>query len=178
MSNMIPFQSKPLQTQILVWQPPPNIVFKLNTDAFIQPSFRNAYGGGFIWNNLGIWLRGFVCNIGYCSILQGEAWALLHGLRIAENKGIPKLHMKCDNKVLINIIFGEYQSPASCQSIINSVKNEMKHFLKTWYVMCTVRPTSLLTSFLTTLAISTLVFTYSSLPSWLLHDSIVVTYFC
>lgn len=53
--------------KMVVWQPPPDKVIKLNTFASIKPSTRVAYGGELIRNNSGMWHSDFVCNINCCS---------------------------------------------------------------------------------------------------------------
>lgn len=174
-----PCQSIPRETQTIIWLPPPHRILKLNTDVYIQLKTRVAYGRGLFRNNSGMCITGFVCNIGYCSVPQAEAWALLHGLRIAWCSRIPRLHAGSDNETLVNIILNKYHSPASCHSLTKSIKNEFMHFSEILIShIYRERPTFLPIFSLIMHTVSTMVYTYSSPPdglgTWLLHDSIGV----
>ncbi|KAE8664333.1 hypothetical protein F3Y22_tig00112800pilonHSYRG00027 [Hibiscus syriacus] len=65
------------------WIPPCAGTFKPNTDGAFNPSSKAAGGGGLIRNNNGEWIVGYSRNIGHCSGLQAELWALLDGLHLA-----------------------------------------------------------------------------------------------
>lgn len=92
--------------QIVLWQPPLDGVFKINTDASIYPSFRVGYGCGPIRSNFGTWLTGFVFNNGCYSLLQAKARALFRELRISRSMEVYNLNAESDNKLLIDVIRG------------------------------------------------------------------------
>lgn len=58
----------------------------------------------FWWSGSRSWLSGFQCSVGYCSALDAELWAILHGLQLALIRGYPKVVIESDCVVAINMI--------------------------------------------------------------------------
>ena len=83
------------------WRPPLGDWLKLNTDGAISGNAHNAHASGLIRNGNGHWVSGFIMNIGNCTILRAELWGLFQGLSLAWSIGVRKLHVECDNKLVV-----------------------------------------------------------------------------
>ncbi|KAH1122915.1 hypothetical protein J1N35_006075 [Gossypium stocksii] len=58
------------------WMPPPAEFYKLNTDGAVEQGTNEATAGGLIRDCRGDWSIGFFRNIGACSVLNSELWAI------------------------------------------------------------------------------------------------------
>ncbi|KAF2304661.1 hypothetical protein GH714_037325 [Hevea brasiliensis] len=76
-----------------------------------------AYGGGLIRNELGLWQWGFMGSFGQCLVLEVELWAVLQGLKLAWCLGFRKLHLECDNQLVVRIL-KECNEPGSARTIV------------------------------------------------------------
>lgn len=93
------------------WKPPPNNVFKLNTDCGCRSLnaaadgglLRNA-NGGLLRNANGDWVAGVCANIGISSVINAELWGLFYGLNMAWKLGVRKLLVEVDGKCIIQLI--------------------------------------------------------------------------
>ncbi len=72
------------------WKRPPQNYYKLNIDGTRISSSSMIGAGGVIRNHAGSSNAGFQINLGVGAILDAEAWALFHGLKLAS-----KLHISC-----------------------------------------------------------------------------------
>lgn len=80
------------QQEILItWSPPPNDWILLNTDGAAKDNPGLARVGGVFRDSWGNWIGGFAEKLVYCSSFKAELKAIWRGLRIAREKGIPKL---------------------------------------------------------------------------------------
>ncbi|KAK5841923.1 hypothetical protein PVK06_004249 [Gossypium arboreum] len=73
------------------WMPPPAEFYKLNTDGAVEQGTNEATAGGLIQDCRGDWLIGFFRNIGACSVLNSELWAMYDGMRLAWRKVIKRV---------------------------------------------------------------------------------------
>ncbi|KAE8695666.1 hypothetical protein F3Y22_tig00110694pilonHSYRG00195 [Hibiscus syriacus] len=62
------------------WKPPNMEVLKVNTDGVVSPRASVAASGGVIRDSEGRWILCFTRNIGRCSVLHAELWAIMDGL--------------------------------------------------------------------------------------------------
>ncbi|CAL1352198.1 unnamed protein product [Linum trigynum] len=65
------------------WIPPPAGWIKVNVDGAANGSQGPAGAGGALRNHHGVWIKGFVANLGTCSAIQAELWGIYHGLDMA-----------------------------------------------------------------------------------------------
>ncbi|KAF7808072.1 RnaseH [Senna tora] len=79
------------------------LFFNLSTMDWIGSS-RKAGCGGIIRDNYGNWIKGFVSNLGYASVLSAEIWGIYHGLVTAWNLGFRKVELESDSSQAIKII--------------------------------------------------------------------------
>ncbi|KAL6145633.1 hypothetical protein ACLB2K_056319 [Fragaria x ananassa] len=95
----------PRHMEMLSWIKPRSGTFKLNVDGS-----RNRIGGigagGVIRDHTGVWIGGFMVNIGAGEVLQAEAWGLFYGIQLALSLDIPNLEVESDSSILINLLQG------------------------------------------------------------------------
>ena len=63
--------------------------------------------GGVIRDHMGSWIGGFARNIGFCSSVTAELWAIHVGLHRTWDKGFRKVVLESDSKVIVGIIKGD-----------------------------------------------------------------------
>lgn len=51
----------------------------------------NARAGGFFQDSAGTWIKGFAINIGFCTSIRAELWAVITGLEMTWYMGLKKL---------------------------------------------------------------------------------------
>ena len=73
-----------------------------------RPS-RRAGCGGLLRDETGIWISEFSCNLGMCTPLVAEHWAMLHGLELAWDKGCRNLQIEVDSKSTIQVFYMNIQ---------------------------------------------------------------------
>ncbi|KAL8170434.1 hypothetical protein V2J09_022238 [Rumex salicifolius] len=73
------------------WTKPDQGWVKINIDGASRLGSRHAAARGLIRNYGGNWEVSFVANLGYCSALEAELWAILHGLDMAWGKGYDRI---------------------------------------------------------------------------------------
>ncbi|KAK7260345.1 hypothetical protein RIF29_26312 [Crotalaria pallida] len=73
---------------------------KLNVDGSVYKPSRRATCVGLLRDENGDFIEGFTCNLGMCSLVKAELWALLLDLRIVARLGIVKL-VELDTKIMI-----------------------------------------------------------------------------
>lgn len=91
--------------EILIgWVKPKEGFVKLNTNGCCKLSSLQASAGGFIWNEEGRWITGFMANISQCDSLTEEIWAALFGLEMVWNTGFRRIILEMDSLVLSKMI--------------------------------------------------------------------------
>ncbi|XP_027170444.1 uncharacterized protein LOC113770234 [Coffea eugenioides] len=91
-------------------------VVKLNSDGCSRGNPGKSGGGGVIRDCAGRFLLGFSCFFGELTSLQAELKALLHGIRLALDRGYRELHIESDSLVLVQIVRGTVRCPWQLQS--------------------------------------------------------------
>ncbi|KAL4325259.1 hypothetical protein GQ457_11G023500 [Hibiscus cannabinus] len=86
------------------WSRPPLGWIKANVDASVHLPDGNASLGGVFRNENGSWINGFARNIGQCSVLFAELWALHDCLSKAWNSNIRNLVIETDCMEIIRIL--------------------------------------------------------------------------
>ncbi|XP_019197687.1 PREDICTED: uncharacterized protein LOC109191482 [Ipomoea nil] len=82
----------------LCWTKPPAGIIKINIDASVDLMTSRAGCGGVARDDSGSWLAGFTYNIGICSPLVAEAWALLKGIQLAKHLDFRDVIFETDSK--------------------------------------------------------------------------------
>ena len=89
------------RTEILVrWTAPPEGWMKMNTDGASHGNPGPAAAGGVMRNDEGEWCGGFVVIIGRCGAPLAELWGVYYGLVVAWEKGVRRLEVEVDSKVV------------------------------------------------------------------------------
>ena len=86
------------------WQAPPHGFAKLNVDGAVDLRRKTSSCGGIVRNRDGLVLGGFTCNIGYCSVIETELWAIYHGLNYAWDSGIRNLILESDSANAVKLV--------------------------------------------------------------------------
>ncbi|GMI99700.1 hypothetical protein HRI_003639300 [Hibiscus trionum] len=93
------------------WQPLPQGLFCLNTDAAVSITTSIGSVGGVIRGSTGEWVTGYNKRIGYVSPLQAELWGILIGLEVAWSLGIERLQIQTDSKQALNLLMSNSITP-------------------------------------------------------------------
>lgn len=64
----------------------------------------NAGCGGVLRDDRGGWIAGYLANLGIGVAEEDEAWGLYYGLKIAWEKGLRKIIIDCDSKIVVDWI--------------------------------------------------------------------------
>lgn len=88
----------------IAWKKPELDWMKVNVDGSYSAVDGSASCGGVLRDNTGSWRRGFMCNLGICSIGEAEAWGVLHGLHLAARIGVHYLIVECDSKTTVDLL--------------------------------------------------------------------------
>ncbi|XP_038687586.1 uncharacterized protein LOC119986972 [Tripterygium wilfordii] len=92
--------NKRVMLEFVGWSPPPDGWVKLNTDGCCKGMTGLAVGGGLVRDVRGRWLIGFSINIGICSAVEAELWAVFEGLSLAWQNGFRKVFLETDSLVV------------------------------------------------------------------------------
>lgn len=75
--------------------------FKLNYDgAFVEIGEK----GGILRSDSGNFVFDFTVNLGPCSVMEAELWAILNGLKLAKDKGFDKIQLETNSLAAMRII--------------------------------------------------------------------------
>lgn len=86
------------------WDKPIDGWWKVNSDGSWCQEKNIAGAGGVIRDSLGNWVVGFGKCCGDCSIDKAELWGILHGLRLAWNRGIRFVELETDSESSVRMI--------------------------------------------------------------------------
>ncbi|CAN1161711.1 Putative ribonuclease H protein At1g65750 [Linum perenne] len=78
--------------------------YTLNTDGSLIPTTSSAAAGGVIRDDQGRFVLAFSSNLGSCSIVRAEIWAILEGMVLAWDKGIRKLRIQTDSVSAVQLL--------------------------------------------------------------------------
>lgn len=95
----------PVLTEVFViWDCHPLGWCKLNTDGAVKDSTGMASCGGLTRDYMGIWVSGFACNLGPCSVVEAELHGVADALELAWNSGCRKLQFEMDSVEALDLI--------------------------------------------------------------------------
>jgi ribonuclease HI len=87
----------------VAWQRPVEGWVVLNTDGASRRT-GVAGCGGLLRNSNGQWLGGFSRHLGRCSAYIAELWGVFEGLRLARERGISKINVQVDSRVVVQTL--------------------------------------------------------------------------
>jgi ribonuclease HI len=77
---------------------------KINVDGCSKGNPGVAGAGGIIRDAMGRWIVGFALNIGICTSVSAELWAITNGLKSAWSKGFQKIILESDSSLAVDLI--------------------------------------------------------------------------
>jgi ribonuclease HI len=106
------------------WQKPEEGWLKCNTDAGFNSAFNTTSGGWCLRDHHGrFMLAGSSWFEGSCSVIEGEAIALLDALRQLEQKGFSHVIVETDSKSLVNAIQHLHDGVSEFSFIVRNINN-------------------------------------------------------
>lgn len=109
------------ETGPVAWKPPPRGYWKLNTDGSVKNNGRSAGCGGVLRGSRGEFIFGFSCRLRACSVLEAELQGILHGLRIAWNRGYKSLMVEAYSTEAIDLLSRGGTGDNNTQLIVNEI---------------------------------------------------------
>lgn len=103
------------------WRHPPSDSFKLNCDASVQPQCKKAFIEGVFRNHFGNVIFAYSFDIGSCSVLIAETWAILIGIQTAQSHGFKRFIEESDSLLAIQQLPSECPDHHPCYSIWQSI---------------------------------------------------------
>nr|KYP57512.1 Putative ribonuclease H protein At1g65750 family [Cajanus cajan] len=110
------------------WKRPPERFIKLNGDGAVT---KDGYGscGGVVRDSEGRFIIAFSKNLGRCSIIQSELWALLLGLRLIQNHHLGgQISIESDSKEAVKLIEEGCNRGHPCYDLVKSINDLTLHF--------------------------------------------------
>ncbi|GLT63634.1 hypothetical protein SLA2020_361840 [Shorea laevis] len=90
--------------KLISWEPPPPLWYKINTDGSTVGNPSYAGCGGIVRDFRGLWVVGFLRNIGYTTALAAELSAIRDGLFIAKNLQLQNVILETDCQVAYTLL--------------------------------------------------------------------------
>ncbi|RYR16350.1 hypothetical protein Ahy_B04g073348 [Arachis hypogaea] len=104
------------------WSRPDEDYVKLNVDGSWFSQRSNAACGGVFRDSAGRFLKGFSCNLGNCSIMHAELWAIIHGLNTATMNGYLNMVVESDSAAAIKFINHGCPPAHPCAPLIQDIR--------------------------------------------------------
>ena len=98
---------------LIQWKAPLDDWVKLNIDGASRGNPGPAGCGGVVRDSAGTWLASFSAKLGVCTSVKAELMALVHGLKVVQDKGFKNIIIDMDSKLIVNTM----KIPASLASI-------------------------------------------------------------
>jgi ribonuclease HI len=112
------------QQQQTQWQRPPVNWLKCNVDAGFHQTINRTSGGWCLRDNRGQFVVAGTCwNDGQCSILEGEALALLHALKEIAQRSYSQVIFETDSKSVVDAIQHFRGGNSEFSTIISHINN-------------------------------------------------------
>ncbi|KAL1219253.1 putative ribonuclease H protein [Cardamine amara subsp. amara] len=89
---------------IVAWKPPVDGCMRMNIDGVSHGNPDLATAGGAMRDAAGRWCGGFALNIGVCTAPLGELWGVYYRLYIAWGRGVTRLEMEVDSKLVVGFL--------------------------------------------------------------------------
>jgi ribonuclease HI len=98
------FKDNTKQRVCIGWRYPPIDWVKINVDGCSKGNPGLVGAGGVIRDAMGRWIVGFALNIGICTSVGAELWAITNGLKLAWSKGFRKIILESDSSLAVDLI--------------------------------------------------------------------------
>ncbi|RYR06915.1 hypothetical protein Ahy_B05g074232 [Arachis hypogaea] len=121
-SNLSPKNNQATSGCLVSWSRPNGDCIKLNVDGSWYAHRSNAACGGVFRDSAERYLKGFSGNLGNCSIMHAELWAIIHGLTIATTNGYQNLVVESDSAAAINFIKDGSSPGHYCALLIQDIR--------------------------------------------------------
>lgn len=105
----------------VTWSPPPEEWVKINSDGSLFPESHRAACGGILRDHQGRFLAGYSVKLGNCSILKAELWGMLHGIKIAKDRGYNKVLLESDSEVAIGLLNKGCRPHHPCSPLVHEI---------------------------------------------------------
>lgn len=73
-------------------------------------------------NHCGAMIFSFAHNIGFCSVVKIELWAIYHKINIARQRGFREFEVESNSYVAINLVHDGCCITHPCSSIVQSIQ--------------------------------------------------------
>ncbi|KAF7826684.1 ribonuclease H [Senna tora] len=100
------------------WYPPRPGWIKLNVDGSHHNTTGSTACGGVACDEKGNWLFGFARRLGKRNVIYAEMWGTFNGVRIAKEKGYPRVTIEVDSKSALELIETESSSNQQLHTMI------------------------------------------------------------
>ncbi|KAL4359627.1 hypothetical protein AHAS_Ahas08G0096300 [Arachis hypogaea] len=121
--NLNPRNTQASSDCLIGWSRPEGDCVKLNVDGSWFAHQSNAACGGVFRDSTGRFLKGYSGNLGNCSIMHAELWAVVHGLTIAAANGYMNLIVESDSAAAINFIEHGCSPAHHCAPLVQDIRN-------------------------------------------------------
>ncbi|KAJ1421648.1 Ribonuclease H-like superfamily [Sesbania bispinosa] len=127
--------------KMVSWSPPSFGFIKINCDGSVRPPNQSGACGAVFRDHSRAFKGAFSCNIGPCSILMAELWAISHAIKLASAKGYQRIWIESDSKISIEFINNGVFPCHQCSSIIKDITAGAGSFEEIRWFMFFVRLT-------------------------------------
>ncbi|RYR52427.1 hypothetical protein Ahy_A06g027345 [Arachis hypogaea] len=121
--NLNPRNTQASSDCLIGWSRPEGDCVKLNVDGSWFAHQSNAACGGVFRDSTGRFLKGYSGNLGNCSIMHAELWAVVHGLTIAAANGYMNMIVESDSAAAINFIEHGCSPAHHCAPLVQDIRN-------------------------------------------------------
>lgn len=107
------------------WEVPATGFVKLNCDGAVRSFYEAAACGGVLRDDNGFFLWGYSVKLGKCTVPQAELWAIIHGLKLAKERGFAQIIVESDSSAAVNFINTGCLSTHQCRPLVNEIHKIM-----------------------------------------------------
>lgn len=101
--------------------------YKINVDGSADPSSENIAAGGVLRDCRADWMEGFTVNLGKGRIIEGELWAIYHGLELGIRNGCRRVIIESDSREALRLVEGRTRN-WYLDGIVEAIKEKSTGF--------------------------------------------------
>ncbi|KAF7826680.1 ribonuclease H [Senna tora] len=109
------------------WYPPSPGWIKLNVDGSRHNTTRSSACGGVARDENGNWLFGFAKRLGKRNAIYAEIWGIFFEVRIAKEKGYPRVMIEVDSKSALELIVTESTNNQQLHTMARRIREIAKY---------------------------------------------------